>query len=267
LNFKRSGPRRLAGEKVMRNWLLCSHLAAAMVCGIALIVTIPKRAASHDGDSHAKRLSSKEALAQLNSLIGGWRGIGQPRRGSAAGSWKETAEWVWDFSQPAPAIRYVVTEGKILKTARLTFDEPSGTFRATATLADGATRDYTGVLTDTELMLSSKPDATGEVYKITVKRLNEKRTVVLFEKKRATSRGLSRIAEVGYTREGTRLAVEGGDGPECVVTGGKGTMAISYKGQTYYVCCSGCKQAFNENPEKILADYRARIAKRNADAK
>jgi hypothetical protein len=37
--------------------------------------------------------------------------------------------------------------------------------------------------------------------------------------------------------------------------------------QTYYVCCWGCKQAFNENPEMILAEYRERLAKRSADAK
>jgi YHS domain-containing protein len=63
------------------------------------------------------------------------------------------------------------------------------------------------------------------------------------------------------------LAVEGGDGPECVVTGGKGTIAINYKGATYYVCCSGCKQAFNENPEKILAEYKQRVAARNKSEK
>jgi YHS domain-containing protein len=51
--------------------------------------------------------------------------------------------------------------------------------------------------------------------------------------------------------------------PRCVVTGGKGTIPIAYKGQTYYVCCSGCKQAFDENPEKILAEYRARLVNRN----
>ena len=90
---------------------------------------------------------------------------------------------------------------------------------------------------------------------------------MLFEKKRAAARAPSRVAEVGYTREGTRLAVEGADGPECVVTGGKGTIPITYKGQTYYVCCSGCKQAFHENPEKILAEYRERLAKRNAESK
>jgi YHS domain-containing protein len=26
-------------------------------------------------------------------------------------------------------------------------------------------------------------------------------------------------------------------------------------GVTYYVCCSGCRDAFNENPAKIIADF------------
>ena len=225
--------------------------------------TVAQGTASPRADSGAKPLSPKEALAQLNSLIGGWRGVGQPRRGSAAGSWKENAEWVWDFSQPVPAIRYVVTDGKLLQTLRLTFDAQTGLFRATATLAGGPRRAYEGKFAQDRLVLDSKPDAKGEIHRITVTRLNEKRTVVLFERKRTSARGYGRIAEVGYTREGTRLAVEGADGPECVVTGGKGTIPITYKGQTYYVCCSGCKQAFDENPEKILAEYRQRLAERN----
>jgi YHS domain-containing protein len=35
-------------------------------------------------------------------------------------------------------------------------------------------------------------------------------------------------------------------------------MQVSYMGQTYYVCCSGCRDAFNENPAKIIAEYKAR---------
>jgi YHS domain-containing protein len=211
--------------------------------------------------------AAKEALSQFNSLIGGWRGTAQPRRGSVAGSWRESAEWVWDFSQSTPAIRYVVTDGKLLKSVRITFDDKANAFRATAELPDGSTRTYAGEFKDDRLVLDSPPDAKNEIHRLTVTRLNDKRTIVLFEKKRATSRGLGRIAEVGYTREGTRLAVEGGDGPECVVTGGKGTIPITYKGQTYYVCCSGCKQAFNENPEKILVEYRQRIEARNKSSK
>ena len=160
-------------------------------------------------------------------------------------------------------MRYVVTDGKLLKSVRITFDDKNGLYRATAELADGAKREYAGKLDDDRLVLSSQPDAKNEIHRLTITRLNDKRTIVLFEKKRATSRGLARVAEVGYTREGTRLAVEGADGPECVVTGGKGAIPISYKGQTYYVCCSGCKQAFDDNPEKILAEYRARQEARN----
>ena len=48
--------------------------------------------------------------------------------------------------------------------------------------------------------------------------------------------------------------------PECVVTGGLGTMQVSYMGQTYYVCCTGCRDAFNENPAKIIAEYKKRKA-------
>jgi YHS domain-containing protein len=235
-------------------------LCAAVTISAATLLAAPPQ-------SDRSTKSAKEALSQFNSLIGGWRGTAQPRRGSAAGSWRESAEWVWDFSQSTPAIRYVVTDGKLLKSVRITFDDKANVFRATADLPGGSTRAYAGQFKDDRLVLDSPPDAKNEIQRLTVTRLNDKRTIVLFEKKRATSRGLSRVVEVGYTREGTRLAVEGGDGPECVVTGGKGTIPITYKGQTYYVCCSGCKQAFNENPEKILAEYRQRIEARNKSSK
>jgi YHS domain-containing protein len=251
----------------MKNARLPVALLAGLSAAVLLAATLQLPAAPHRDDAKGPNAAAKEALAQFNSLIGGWRGVGQPRRGSAAGSWKETANWVWDFSQPAPAIRYEVTDGKLIKEARVTFDPAAGLFHVATTLADGTTRDYAGKFADDRLVLESKPDAKNEIHRITVTRLNEKRTVVLFERKRAAARTPSRVAEVGYTREGTRLAVEGADGPECVVTGGKGTMPITYKGQTYYVCCSGCKQAFTENPEKILAEYRERLAKRNAESK
>ena len=52
-----------------------------------------------------------------------------------------------------------------------------------------------------------------------------------------------------------------GDGPECVVTSGKGAIPISYKGQTDYVYRSGFKEAFDENPERTILEFRA-IGKR-----
>ena len=40
---------------------------------------------------------------------------------------------------------------------------------------------------------------------------------------------------------------------ECIVTGGAASIAVSFQGKTYYVCCSGCRDAFNEDPAKIIA--------------
>jgi YHS domain-containing protein len=90
---------------------------------------------------------------------------------------------------------------------------------------------------------------------------------VLYQKRRETSKFLTRVAEVGYTRAGTSLAVEGAGEIECIVTGGKGTIKVSYKGQTYYVCCSGCKIAFEEDPEGVIAEYKRKVAERKKKRK
>ncbi|MGE5191690.1 MAG: hypothetical protein ACM3U2_04255, partial [Deltaproteobacteria bacterium] len=36
------------------------------------------------------RAAIQEALAELNPLVGGWRGVGQPVRNSNKGSWSES---------------------------------------------------------------------------------------------------------------------------------------------------------------------------------
>ena len=71
-----------------------------------------------------------------------------------------------------------------------------------------------------------------------------------------------RIAGIGYTRAGEKLAQAGGNQRKCIVTGGLGTIAVSHKGKTYYVCCQGCVQAFNDAPEAIIADYQASLKKK-----
>ena len=69
------------------------------------------------------------------------------------------------------------------------------------------------------------------------------------------------VYQVGATKEGVPFAGRGDTSPECVVSGGKGTIAVSYKGKTYYVCCSGCRDEFKDNPEKYIKEYEARQAR------
>ncbi len=226
----------------------------------------PKVSATTPADAKA---TSKSALTQFQDLVGGWLGTGQPKRGSTAGAWREKADWKWLFEDDLVALEYAVDGGKILKSAQLTFDPRRQEYQLTATEIGEAKdqtvdRTYIGKLSDKKLVLESVSKDDSEARRITITRLNEKRTLVLFERKAAAQNFYSRIAEVGYTREGTRLAESDQTGPECVVTGGAGTIKVSFKGETYWVCCTGCRDAFNDDPEGILAEYKQKLEERKA---
>ena len=83
------------------------------------------------------------------------------------------------------------------------------------------------------------------------------RLVMLLERKSAISDRYARIAEVGYTRKGSEFG-KGSSQPECVVTGGLGTIQVTFEGQMYFVCCAGCRDLFEQKPAEILAEYRER---------
>ena len=34
-------------------------------------------------------------------------------------------------------------------------------------------------------------------------------------------------------------------------------MPVAYQGKTYYVCCSGCRDAFRDDPEKYIKEFEA----------
>lgn len=201
---------------------------------------------------------SQKGLEKFNSLIGEWRGVGQPRRGSNQGAWRQTAEWVWNFEDGAVAIDYKVTDGQLVSKGQLTFDPESGLYQFVAQNPEGVERTYVGRLADGKLVVEAEPDADGVVHRITITLLNDKRTLVLHEKREATQQRFFRVAEIGYTRAGVRLANPGSGQPECIVTGGAGTIEVSYEGKTYYVCCSGCKQAFDDDPAGIIAEAAER---------
>ncbi len=67
--------------------------------------------------------------------------------------------------------------------------------------------------------------------------------------------------QVAFTKKGETFAASEKK-PECVVTGGLGTSTVVYKGTTYYLCCSGCRDAFNENPEKFIKEFEERKRKK-----
>jgi YHS domain-containing protein len=244
---------------------ISNQSAVCLLCICSLLLSADAQgepAAGLTASGKKDQSAAKQALAEFNSLIGGWRGVGMIKRNSRQGAWSEKAEWVWKFSPDSTSIAYQIKDGKFLKSALLSYDRQKKAYLLTAVLPDGNTRNYTGSLSKDTLVLESPPDKDGIVYRISIRRLNEKRTLVLFEQRNQGQSFYYRLAEVGYTRAGTKLAESGSGGSECIVTGGTGTVQVSYQGKKYYVCCSGCKQAFDEDPETFIAE-----AKQKAEAR
>ena len=124
---------------------------------------------------------------------------------------------------------------------------------------EGNTTDrFLGIQSDgvwTFMRADAPADAPARV---TMKLLAEGARLTLLLERRSGD-AYNRIAEVGYTRQGSNFG-SGSSRPECVVTGGAGTIAVQHEGKTYYVCCTGCRDLFNDDPAKILAEYRERLA-------
>ena len=68
----------------------CQRLVAA-----CLLLGSTGVATAADGAKQAA--SDKQALASIQVLVGQWRGVGQPKRGSNQGAWSEETDWSWHF--------------------------------------------------------------------------------------------------------------------------------------------------------------------------
>ena len=204
----------------------------------------------------------KEALSPLQRLVGQWRGAGFRRRGSTRGAWKENASWSWKFSEGRAAMVFDAPRGRHLKKGRLRPGKTPGSYELKAELpGKGQAVLYEGRKDkDGKLVLETKkPPPSGAPARISLNILVDgKRLAVLLEGRNPDSGRHYRLGEVGYTRSGESIS-KGTGQPECIVTGGRGTIRVEHKGGSYTVCCRGCLEAFNENPEQILAEWRDRV--------
>ena len=225
--------------------------------GLIVIATL---VAADDPTQEADAAAQKEQLAQLQRLVGTWRGVGQPQRGSNKGSWIEGADWAWKFGDGGPSLAVKLDGGKHFSSAELRVGKKEGEYVLVAKSADGNSEQaYRGARDkDGNLTLTADMPADGMPARATLRLVaGGDRLLLLLERTSAGGSGFSRLAEIGYTRKGSGFG-SGSTGPECVVTGGFGSIEVTYNGQKYYVCCTGCRDYFNENPEEVLAEYKAR---------
>jgi hypothetical protein len=206
-------------------------------------------------------LSPREALQPFGDLIGTWRGTGTPSvpAGGKQDFWSETIAWEWQFKGKDAWLTAKFDKSKNFTSGELRYVADKEEYAFTVKTLGKETHTYTGTLKERVLKLEREKD--GEIHRLVFTMLHPERHLYRYEVRPAGKVLFAKKYQVGATKEGVAFA--GPDGrPECVVSGGLGTMPVTYMGKTYYVCCSGCRGEFNENPAKYVAEYEAKKAKR-----
>ena len=202
--------------------------------------------------------AEKIALSPMQAFIGAWKGGGTVKD-TPKEAWLEEADWSWEFKNGHAALVFTSPSGRYYSAGRLEPAAKNGAYRFIGVLPDGKTNeDFNGEQNkDGDLILTTATPAEGRPARITINTVARgKRLIMLYQRKRSGDI-YSPIAELGLTRKGSDFGKDA-MGPECIITGGVGTIAVQYKGVTYHVCCGGCKTTFLEDPEKELAAYRKR---------
>ncbi len=206
--------------------------------------------------------ASKEALQAFNDLIGKWNGIGNPvgtLEQKQKGFWTESISFGWQFKGNDAWLVLNFDKSKHFTSGELRWipDKKEYALQVKTTAKD--TQVFQGPLDKKTLTLER--EATGETQRLVFTLLHDHRFLYRYEV-RPEGKGLfSKKWTVGANRDGVAFA--SGDGrPECVVSGGVGTTPVSYMGRTYYVCCSGCRDEFQQSPQKYVDEYEAKKAKK-----
>lgn len=227
----------------------------SVVVGVVLVGQGPS-------DAPAKK-SPRQALTPFNDLIGAWRGIGTPagtREEQEKGFWTEHMSWEWKFKGQDAWLDVVFKDSKHFASGELRYDAVKDRFVLTVKTPKKEALAYTGELSK-EKVLTLERTEKNETHRLVFTLLHSNRFLYRYEVKPEGKSLYAQRFKVGATKEGVPFA--GGDGrPECIVSGGLGTIPVMYKGQTYYVCCSGCRTEFNDNPEQYIQEYEKKKAKK-----
>jgi hypothetical protein len=218
-------------------------------------------------DPPAKQ-SPKEALKAFNHFIGSWKGTGTPegtREEKERGLWVETMSWIWRFKGESAWLQVSFLKGKHFVQGELRYLPDKDLYQLTLENKGKELVTFTGRLTDRRLTLDRTDEKKKEDQRLVFSLLHPNRFLYAYEVKPSDHSAFTRLYRVGATKKGVPFASTGDAQPECVVSGGLGTSKVTYKGKTYYVCCSGCGAEFNENPEKYVKEYEAKKAKQSKE--
>jgi hypothetical protein len=208
------------------------------------------------------QLTPRQALQPFNDLIGSWRGTATPagtKQEQQDNFWTETITWEWQFKDKDAWLSVAFDKSKHFTSGTLRYVPDKDRYTLTLITLGKEEKAFTGKLDDKKLTLEGAADGKGDVDRIVITMLHDNRHIYALDRKKAERTSFSNVFKVGATREGVAFAA--GDGkPECIVSGGLGTRPVTYMGQTYYVCCSGCATEFNADPARYVKEFEAKKA-------
>jgi YHS domain-containing protein len=211
-----------------------------------------------------KATPAREALKPLNVLVGSWKGTGTPEgslQERQKGHWVETVVWEWQFKGDDAWLTVTFDKGKYFKHGELRPKRDAAGFELILTTVDKEKLTYSGTLNGKQLALERPLKDTKLVERLTFSLLHDNRITYRLDTRPESGTLLTRKYLVGLTKEGEPFADVGPSERECIVSGGTGTIAVSFEGKTYYVCCTGCRDEFKENAAKYVKEWEAKRKK------
>jgi YHS domain-containing protein len=209
------------------------------------------------GRASADEPATRKALRPFNDLIGVWRATGTPegtREEQQRGFWSEAITWAWGFKGDDAWLTVTLDKGKHFRKGELRYQADKELYQLTLSTPDREGLVFTGKLEDRRLTLTREDEAAKETQQLVVTLLHANRFLYSYQVRPQGKKTFTRLYRVGATKEGEPFAAED-NGPECIVSGGRGTIKLTHNGQTYYVCCTGCRTEFLANPEKYIKQY------------
>lgn len=202
----------------------------------------------------------REALQALQDYIGSWKGNGAAENDRTL--WKENTNWGWRFKGRDSWLTLDFLDSKHFKKGEMRYLPAREIYQLTLIDKTDKKLIFEGKLKKTALTLERKDPESKETQQLKMNMAGGGiRSIYTYSVKPENRTLYSKRWQVSFTKEGESFGTAEKK-VECIVTGGLGTIPVSFNGVTYFVCCTGCRDAFNENPEKFVKEYLSKKKKK-----
>ena len=239
-------------------------LVAGLVCALVGAVAAPAQ------EKETPAIKAPAALVPFEHLVGTWKGVGIPT-GNKLKGWQETHVFGWSFEKGQPvALTLEFTGSKLIARGKL---RPEGDgYVLEGVDSDDNPVKWTGAYDNSAQIptLTLTPDLQADdtpARRLVVRLLDNKEGYTFWDERKSGTK-FTRSVEIRMSRNDPAMASSGGPSgkPKCIITGGEGTLTVSYQGKTYPVCCTGCRDEFLAEPEKYVAKLAKKAAAANQPA-